>query len=333
MVATMDIIVNIIKKHKIKIVMLVIIILVIAIAMTLITNINRKKVEVDNSTESDYHSIIYNDENYMYNSSVISILFMGIDKSSSSSEQGQADVLELLLLNRNAKTIQCLSIPRDTITDIRVFDFQGNDLGWNNDHISLAYSYGKTAESGCMYEMQAVSRLMSNVPITRYAAVNINLLSQVQGFIGDFDVVIPNDSLEYLNKEWKKGNTITITTKNVESFIRSRDTDVDYSNNDRIERQETYLKGAFKEIKKLLETDFDNSLNQLYNLIKSTTTNISYSDMESLANLMLTYEFDEDSSYSVLKGENTNDGSYDEFIVNKDDLLKQVIDLFYKKED
>jgi hypothetical protein len=55
--------------------------------------------------------------------------------------------------------------------------------------------------------------------------------------------------------------------------------------------------------------------------------------MESLAKMMLTYEFDEDSSYSVLKGENTNDGSYDEFIVNKDDLLKQVIDLFYKKED
>ena len=42
----------------------------------------------------------------------------------------------------NEKEITVIAIPRDTMTEIEMFDQSGKSLGKTTDHISLSYAYG-----------------------------------------------------------------------------------------------------------------------------------------------------------------------------------------------
>lgn len=321
------------KRKKNIIAWLVIVVLAIAVMLTMIFADKMQQVAVNEENENDYHEIIYQDKKYQYNTSIVPIVLLGVDTEDPDVEQGQADVIEMLLLDRRNKKIQILSIPRDTMTEIRLFDVAGNDLGWQKQHLNLAYAYGSTPETGCMYTIQALSRMMEGIPVTRYAALNLNKLEDIHDIVGTLEVTIPNDSLEKVNTNWKKGKTIEVTKDNVESYLRARDVDEDFSNEPRMERQQEYLIAYFHELKGKLEKDFDKTVTKMYDVSKELTTNITYSDMEDFANMVLEYSFDSQNDFYNLEGQNVSGAIHDEFEVNRDSLKSLIVDLFYIDEE
>jgi len=323
---------NIIKKGKNIIIGIIIIVLVVGIVSVYFYSFNNRVGNVNNEETKDYHTITYNNKTYEYNSSVVSILFMGIDTTNPDENQGQADVMELLLLDRSKKTIHLISIPRDTMTDIRMFDVEGNDLGWQRQHLNLAYAYGNSKETGCMYTLQAVSRLFNDVPIVRYASMNLNELEDIHSLVGELRVRIPNNSLQYENPNWIQGNFATLTKKNVEQFLRTRDVEKDFSNEERMERQEAYLKAYYNKLKEKLNDSFEKTITEFYEVCKGMTTNITYDDMETFGKMVLDYEFD-DNNYIILGGENVSGDYHDEFEVDKKKLESTIVKLFYKEEE
>ncbi len=322
------------KKRKRNIfVILTIIPLLICIGVGIFLIVTKEKPNAHNDIEeNDYHKIIYNDNEYKYNTSIISILLLGID-TTDDSKQGQADTIQLLLLNRETETIQVIALSRDIMTEIRMFDISRNDLGWNRQHLALAYSYGDTKATGCILMNQAVSRLLYNIPINYYGAIDLTMLSQIHNVVGELDVIVPNDSLVDIDESWQKGTTVTLTNTNVEKFLRKRDIAQKFSNNDRMERHEAYLTAYFEKIKEMLQNDFDKTLEKLYDASKSMTTNITLKDIQVFAEMALTYQFDPENDYYILEGENVSGAFHDEFEVDQDYLKSLVVELFYDKEE
>lgn len=276
----------------------------------------------------DYHSLRYEGTSYSYQTSILNILLLGIDTNQKENLQGQADAIELVLLDRKEKHIKVLSIPRDTMSEIRMFDLRHEDLGWQREHLNLAYAYGMDEEGGCMYTAQAVSRMLGGIPVSRYAALNMDMLGAVHEIVGNLDVVMPNDTIA----GWPKGSTQTITTENVETFLRTRDTDANFSDLERMQRQETYFKAYFQKLKDLLQQDYEDTVEKMFDIAQQITTNISYTDMEDFADMILTYAFDETSDYLILPGSNTQGYLHDEYEIDEKAFAKMKLDLFYHKE-
>lgn len=324
--------INTINKKK-KIIISITIIILISIIISGVQILNKKEVyQLYNEQETDYHEAIYNDNKYTYNTSIISILFMGID-TKDSEKQGQADIIQILLLNRESKTIQVLSLSRDIMTDIKLFDVEHNELGWHKQHLGLAYSYGDSRASGCMLMAQAISKMMGGIPITNYVSMDLNTLPKVQNIVGELEVTLPNDSLLSINEEWKEGETVTLTSENIEEYVRSRDINADFSNNYRMERQKAYGIAYFKKIKEMLENNFDETVKDIYNACNDMTTNISFNDIKTFSEMILEYNFDYNNDYYMLKGDNVSGEIHDEFELDQDYLKELIIKLFYKEEE
>lgn len=323
---------NTISNRK-KIIISILIIFLIGIIILGISLLSEKKVyNVYNEREYDYHEVIYNNEKYIYNTSIISILFMGID-TKDNEKQGQADSIQILLLNRKTQSIQVISLSRDIMTEIKLFDAAYNELGWHKQHLGLAYSYGDSKASGGMLMTQSISKMLGGIPIVNYVAMDLNILPNVHSIVGDLEVVMPNDSLEAVNEKWKEGETIIITNENIEEYIRTRDINEEFSNNYRMERQKAYGIEYFKKIKEMLEDNFDETIKEIYNACNDMTTNISFNDLKSFGEMILTYSFDYNNEYYILKGEDISGEIHDEFEVDQDYLNKLIIKLFYSREE
>ena len=323
------------KKRNTYIGMVIIVILVIALAGSLIyINSTKKKVNTKDHS-SDYHEVTYQGKKYRYNSSVISILLLGIDKTKKdknrATSQGQSDAMEMLLLDRSTKKLKLLTIPRDCMTPIESFDGSGESLGWDKNHINLAYAFGDDEESGCMHAMQAVSKMLYNVPISYYGAMDMDNLDALQNIVGDLKVKVPNNTLVKV-EGWKKGDVITINARNVEKYVRTRNTDVAFSNETRMERQRSYFQAYYEKLKVLLKKDFNGTVSKMYSLVEHVTTNISYDNLETFGNYVLDYSFD-DGSYYTIPGHYVSSDLYDEYTLDQTALHKQVITLYYQAEE
>lgn len=279
--------------------------------------------------DNDYHEVVKDGKTYEFNTDIISVLALGIDRSNDS-QQGQSDFISILLFDRGTKSIKVLSISRDAMTPIVMYAADGSDLGWVEQHLALAYANGKDEQSGALNSSKAISKMLNDVPIVYYATADLTSFAVFHEVVGDLQVEVPDDSLSYLNQGWDKGSVITLTTQNVERFLRSRDTNTSFSNDTRMKRQQVYMKAYVAKLKTLLETDYENTLKKMLKSYQSFTTNIALGDIESFAQMVLTYEFNDDSFTSV-KGNDQEGKFHDEFIIDRNALDQQILELFYNE--
>lgn len=322
------------KKKTNPIYYLLIIILALALGFILWLTQTNPMEEEHTEKEKDYHQITYNDEDYHFNTSTVSILLLGLDTTDKTVGNGQADALQLLVLNRQRKSMSLVAIPRDVITPIRMFDLSGNDLGWHEEHLNLAYGYANNPRSGCLYTAQAVSSMLFDIPINYYGAFKTTSLEKVMTVVDNqLEVVVPNDSLVELNPEWQEGTTITLTKDNVELFLRSRDIEKDFSNTSRMERQKVFMISYFDKIKSLLKKDFDSVIKKVYYVVNDITTNITFDDMKVFMEMVVSFDFDEKKDFYTLHGTYQRGEYHDEYILDEQQARELVIKLFYVKEE
>ena len=314
------------RTRIILIIILLVIIMIVYVSNPVITNTQEAV------NEDDYHTLQIDHHKYIYNSSIIPVLLLGIDSNNQEVKLGQSDAIMLLLLDRNNKQIQLLTIPRDTILDIHLYDPNGNDLGFDKQHLNLAYSYGKNPNHGCLLSCEAISRLFNNIPIIYYASIDLSLLNSLQDVVGDIEVEVPNNSAINNNPQYYQGNTVTISNDNVESYLRYRNTNESYSNNDRINRQISYLKSYLLALKNNLQTNHDDTVKKMYSMYQKMITNVKYEQMLDFGDMLLTYQFNGDEDIYKLVGTNKTAKVHDEYIVDDDQLLKMTCDLFYKED-
>ncbi len=130
-------------------------------------------VEEDNSNWEE-GDVRYKGVHYRYNREMLTFLFLGIDKQGTVKEAkngidgGQSDTIFLLDLNPKAKTASLISINRDTIADVDIYDKAGNFLYTAKTMITLQHGYGDGKELSCERSVKAVSKLFYDLPIHDY---------------------------------------------------------------------------------------------------------------------------------------------------------------------
>lgn len=200
----------------------------------------------DAKVSSDPDVIWYNGKAYRYNHDLVTMLVMGIDQESDtieekddvSGESGQADSIFLMVMDKSKDEIKMISISRDTMTQIKTFDYKGNYLGKSKNHLGLAYSFGDgkvtmlSVHGGC-----CLQPVLWNA-VNGYVALNMNAVAMINDAVGGVTVTVPEDMTQ-VDPSFAEGAAVTLTGDQALKFTRYRDTEKDFSNNSRMERQET----------------------------------------------------------------------------------------------
>lgn len=318
------------KNSKRNCIILGIIVFLIVCIVVVLFQVKSEKKEVVETDQNSYRYIKVGDKDYRYRTNLKTILFLGIDTTDETKNQGQSDAIDLAIFDRDQQKIKIVSLSRDTMCKIRLFDKEGNDLGWNKQHLGLAYSYGKDRKHGGILAKDAVSKLLNDVPIVNYTAFDLNTLQEMQDIIGDMPMVLDDDYTD-INPLWKKGKKIVINRENVEQFVRSRNTSKDYSNKTRMQRQKLYIQTYINQLKAQLTNDYTNSLKKMYDFYSKLTTNITIKEIDSYAEMLLNYTVDNNEYYN-LPGEDQKGELHDEFIIDENQLDQLILQLFYEED-
>lgn len=261
-------------------------------------------------------------------------LFMGVDQRGELTKvtkydgTGQCDVLKLVVLDDSNKTYKTLTINRDTMVDMLVYNENGESIGEMNGQIALAHTNGDVADFGSKVTKEVVSQFLKNQAIDGYVALNMDAIYTLNNLAGGVTVTIKDD-FSKSDKTLKIGETVKLNDSQAFHYIHDRKNVADGTNENRMARQEEYLKGLktiyidkFEQDNKFIET--------VYNEVKEyMNTDLTLSKMSKIA-LKL-------SEYKELEGptlEGTGkmgDYGFVEFTVNDDSLNNAIIDLFYDK--
>lgn len=280
----------------------------------------------------DYRTVIWQGSTYTYNDHLSNFLFLGVDTREKAetevgnADAGQSDALYLLSWDRVENRFTLISIPRDTMTPIEVFDRNGDSLGVTENHISLAYGYGDGSFKSLELSKNAVSGLLYGLPIQGTCAMSLDGIPEMIKSFGDITVTVPNDSLAEKYPEFRKGAEVTITPENAEIFLRSRDTDVSQSAIDRMERQQAFL-DAFGNA----AAADPSKITKLYeDLMPYLVTSISNDWFVKLIDALST---DETVERWTVPGNGVEGEQFDEYHVDNTALYENIIETFYKKAE
>lgn len=286
------------------------------------------------SGQTGEETVTYQGNTYRYNDHLSNFLFLGIDNREEidthqgRGENGQADAIFLVSWDRARNTIQGLSIPRDTITEIETFDLEGNSQGGTEDHLNLQYAYGDGKHTSCQLMEEAVSRLLYQIPIQGYCALNMDGIPLLADVVGGVEVTVPNDSLEEMYPEFSQGEQAVITGENAEIFLRYRDVETSQSALDRTERQKAFL-SAFAEKAREVAADDASLVTDIYETLDDyMVTNIGNDQFVKM--LSASYG---DEGMQDLPGEGSQGETYDEYHVDDSALYPLILEMFYQMEE
>lgn len=274
----------------------------------------------------------YEGKSYKYNDHLSNFLFMGVDSrekvetTTGQANAGQADAIFLISWDRVAHNMSVVSIPRDTMAEIEVFDQNGDSLGTTTDHINLAYAYGDGKNESCNLMKQAVSNLLYGLPIQGYCALNMDGIPTLIDGVGGVTVTIPNDSLEEKNPEWKKGAQAELTPENAETFVRYRNIEKDQSAMERLERQMAFLEAYGNKATKVYSKN-PSLVTELYEKLNGyMVTNIG---TDQYVKILQDFSSDPKQETWSIPGEGVSGGDFDEYHVDDQELYKLMIQHFY----
>ena len=287
--------------------------------------------QTDLSPNSD--TVEYKGETYKYNDHLSNYLFLGIDTRNSvdtyqtQEDAGQADAIFVVSMDRATEEIKVLFIPRDSMTEIEVFNPSGKSLGESTDHINIQYAFGDGKQKSCELMKTAVSNLLDGLPIQGYCSMNMDGIPVITDFVGGVQITVPDNSLEDTYPEFKEGAVVNITGENAEKFVRYRDTDKTQSALVRQERQKTYLQALIQKAQEKAGEDAG-FVADLYDSIKSyTVTNMGNDVFAKL----LTASGNGITDTETVPGEGKQGKNFDEYQVDKDALSDLIISMFYEK--
>lgn len=291
--------------------------------------------------ETPYEEMIeYNGSTYVYDKNKVAFAFIGVDKqeirerNDDYGTSGQADTDMIAVVDTSTGNISIITLPRDTMVDIDLYSKSGTFLRTEQKQLCLAYAYGDGMEKSCANVTSAMSRILMNIPIEKYFALDLKGIAPLNDAIGGVTLESLDDFPE---KNIKKGDTITIKGNFAEAYVRSRDMDYIEASLNRTKRQNQYIKAYADKVKTAAIKDFS-VITSLYNTAnKYSQTNITLNDVTYIASLILSKGVGSFTSYTIdgemkASAQTVNgNGVYAEYYADENSVLDIVINCFYTK--
>lgn len=330
------------KKQKILILGLAAAVAFVGLAATVVINKlkEQKNYHVTGANSVDvgagYRYTEYNGKKYQYNNRVTTLLYAGLDsfdelkQTATYGDKARADSIMLIVLDEVSKKMSVVAINRDTMTEVHRFSRKGDDLGVYVTHLGYAYTNGDGGEASCENLKTAVSTLFNNLPIDGYMVSNQTSIVMINDLVGGVTVTVPNDDLAAKYPELTTGNVVTLDESNVRAYVQQRDTDVDFSNEGRIERQKSFVLSFMDEFGTMVKEDASSVWDSLEACSDWMQTDITKNKYLSLADAFSNTNLTPDSYY-ILEGEDQLGELHDEFYYDEDALQELIIKLFYRE--
>lgn len=322
-------------KRKTKQTLFLVFVAVFVIGVVLFFVFRDKK----NSSSSHYQEnerkdiVEYGGKKYRYNEHLSNYVFIGVDtrepvtEYETNKEIGRADAIFLLSYDRVKKTVRCVSIPRDTMTNVRMIAPDGTDMGTSIEHINMQYVFGDGKEESCRLMKETISELFYGIPIQGYLSLNMDGIAVAVDVLGNVEMVLADNSLEDVNSEYVQGAKIIVTKDNAEQIVRYRDVDKTQSALVRTNRQKLFMKAVSERAREMNAQDTDFIVKMNENLKSYIVTNIGKDVMVDL----LKAKFDSETGVVDLPGDGVEGERYDEYHIDELEVYELVLQMFYEE--
>lgn len=282
--------------------------------------------------------VTYEGRSYRYNSNIHTYLMMGIDKDEPVAPAedyisgGQSDAMFLLVTDSENQTLKVISINRNAITPIEVYDENGYSLDTIDAQICLQHAYGDGKKLSCMRSVEAVSKMFGNIPISGYLAMNMGGIPLMNDAIGGVELTaLQTISVEEAGVHIKKGETLTLNGQEAYYYLRGRDTHKFGSANKRLRREEQYIIAYMDKLKNISGGNAAGIVD-IYNSISDYL--VTSVDFTSLITELMDYDFSQDQLYTVpgetVAGDPVDGQTYEEYHIDEDGLEKLIMEVFYQ---
>ena len=278
----------------------------------------------------------YGDDIYQYNEDILTFLVMGIDKSSEVEVVadgimgGQADLIILAVMDPHKKTTSLITINRNTMTEIDVYDENGQYLGSGKGQLCLQHGYGDGADLSCERMEKAVSNLFYKLPIHGYFSINMGAIKDINAAVGGVTLTLDEDFVTDKGVYLTKG-THTLTDEQAYMYIRYRNRDEFDSATDRLNREKKYIAAFVSNLKEKTAKDLTVPIKIFNKLSPYIVTDISTSDLTYLVSNAYDYKFDTEKIYSLKGTTAIGVTEHEEFTYDPDQLYDLIINIFYEK--
>lgn len=302
----------------------------------------RKPVEltIDNAMleiENEYHSVYYQGKEYEYKEHIVNVLCLGIDKEEQlwlrndvDNSVGQADAIYLVSMDTKEHKIRIIAIPRDTMVILQMYNSENEYMGMRDGQVTLQYAYGDGMKKSAQLMTGQVSNILNQIPINAYVAINVHSLWTMNAAVGGVDITMDMDYTD-LNPAFIQGETIRLTEKLLENYLRERNVTETGSAYTRLHRQKQYMLAFFDTAKERLKTDVTLPLRLLDVLEKDMEIEVTLPELAYLITQGLGCEFSMEN-ICTLPGVQVQGEEYEEFYLDQEAVDALVIELFYEEK-
>lgn len=285
--------------------------------------------------------ITYKGHTYEFNEDVVSIAFMGVDQremlnNTETNFVGCTDADIIITVDTKTGAAKVIALPRDTMVDVDQYSSNNVFLKTSNVQLCLAYAYGDGSTQSCTNVTKAMSRILLNVPIKKYFALDLDGIAPLNDSIGGVTVDSIYDIAAY---NIKVGDRVTLKGDMAEAYVRTRNSETLESSLRRTDRQVQYVKAFIDQVIPAVRDDVT-VVNEFYNTSrKYSQTNLSLNNITYLASLLLSKGINDYEIYT-LEGSMAStvttdfpDAVFAEFTPTEESIMETVLAVYYTQVD
>lgn len=327
--------IKIVNKKRFFIILIVSIILILLLSIGFVIYYGAKNPEKLFTQRDDSDEVINGsiDINEQFDENKINILIFGLDKNEYRDtkqhyEVYRSDTIMLATIDLEEKTVDIVSIPRDTYVPIYNKNFK--------DKINTCFYYGKRVASsdeeeintGIEYLTGTVSNILGNIPINYYIGItDMDVVTDIIDEIGGIDIDVlytlyANKGKDKSKVEVEKGFQ-TLDGKDLLYYARYRMYPL--GDIDRVSNQQHIIKTLMDNLK---STNKLIKIPQIYKLVSDNlTTNLSFTQISALSLLGLKIDLENVNTYT-LPGDFGELGGLSYWIINQNKRIELIKDLY-----
>lgn len=271
-------------------------------------------------------------QTYRERKGLTTFLLLGVDKSSAGESSGyrsggQADFLELVVVDAFQRRVTRLEIDRDTMTPIPILGVLGDRAGTRVAQISLSHGFGDGGAKSCELTVEAVSNLLYHAPIDFYIAMNLDGISVLNDSVGGVTVTLEDDFSE-LDPAMTRGAVLTLQGKQAEIYVRGRQEVGAGTNEERMARQKQYVSQLMSQLDARIRED-QSYTGKLYDaLAPYLVTNCARGRI--INEVWLARDYERVETLQPKGTHRVGTDGFMQFEADADDLKRIVLELFYE---
>ena len=258
------------------------------------------------------------------------LLVMGIDEegivkdSGSYRNNGEADMVALLILDQSDETYTVLPLNRDMMLQMPALGIGGKEAGTFYGQLALSHTYGSGLADSAENTRKTVSNLFYGITIDHYVAMNMDAIGILNDAVGGVKVTVVDD-FSKVDSTLTKGEVV-LNREQALNFVRTRKDVGNQLNLSRMERHKEYLLGLTAALSENLHGSDSFTVELYEEMSPYMVTDCSVNAISGLLQRCADYSM---KGIVSIAGENKLGEEYYEFYADAEKLDTLILQLFY----